>query len=103
MDIKDPKFFAHYLHIICKLHRTIILNKDKFPDLWELQDKVIWIPIDRNQLNPLLKHLECVNKVLATESNNYIIRQLYHNFEKDVEALREERSLQASPYYLNIL
>ncbi len=102
-SVKQIKSFAHYLHIVSKLQRTIILHQHKFPELHTLQDKIIWTPIDKNQVHPLIHHLERVCTVLQANSEGYITRHLYNNFRKDVEAFTTDQELQTAPFYLDLL
>lgn len=103
MHQRKVKTFAKYIHIAGKLQRTIIVNYKKFPELEALQDKIMNIPIDRTQPNPLLQHLEQISQVLKQNSQTYIVRHLQYNFNKDVEALAEDRELLDIEYYLNYI
>jgi hypothetical protein len=103
MHSKNVETIAKYIHIAGKLQRTIIVNQDKFPELQDLQDKIINIPIDKTRPNPFLHHLELICQVLKDNSETYIVRHLHYNFTKDVEALAEDRELMELTYYLNYI
>ncbi|KAA5541613.1 hypothetical protein [Adhaeribacter rhizoryzae] len=103
MRPKSVETIARYIHIAGKLQRTIIVNQGKFPELQHLQDKIINIPIDRTQPNPFLNHLEKICQLLKDNSHTYIVRHLHYNFNKDVEALAEDRELLDLNYYLNYI
>ncbi len=68
-----------------------------------LQDKIIWTPLDKTKQDILNFHLQAISQVLKAESTNYTIRQMYHLFQKDVEAFMEEKDLQAEPFYLSLI
>jgi hypothetical protein len=76
MHQKNVETIAKYIHIAGKLQRTIIVNQQKFPELHDLQDLIINIPIDRTRQNPFLHHLEQICQVLRDNSNTYIVRHL---------------------------
>jgi hypothetical protein len=101
MQPNQVETFARYIHIAGKLQRTIIVNHQKFPELADLQEKIINIPIDKNQPNPFLHHLEIIGQVLKENSQTYIVRHLHYIFTQDVEALAQNRELLNLEYYLN--
>ena len=103
MHQKNVETFAKYIHIAGKLHRTIIINYKKFPELEALQDKIINVAIDKTHPNPLQHHLEKICQVLKENSQTYIVRHLHYNFSKDVEALADNRELIEIEYYLNYI